>query len=137
MGQLSQIKVTAPIRTHQKEDHISKKPSKRLKNEENMKNAKKDKKKRKMNQKNPRKTAKRHKTNNEKKTLKCPHCGYSTNDSTILRYHIRTHTDERPFQYIKRNIRAHTGEKPYECRDCKRRFRERSILNLHIKSMHK
>ncbi|XP_063609186.1 zinc finger protein 782-like, partial [Penaeus indicus] len=64
------------------------------------------------------------------KIHQCPSCPYSTNITTNLKKHIRTHTGERPFpcpycpfraiqeENLKVHIRTHTGEKPYACPHC-------------------
>ena len=46
----------------------------------------------------------------------CPHCTYSSNTAQHLRYHIRTHT----------------GEKPYFCEKCRRYFSRSSHYNRHL-----
>ena len=50
----------------------------------------------------------------------CPHCPYSTRQSSHLKVHIRTHT----------------GEKPYLCKMCGQSFADSSSRNRHMHSMH-
>eukprot|EP01083_Nonionella_stella_P064901 169620_1 len=74
-----------------------------------------------------------------------PDCGYKTSNQAHLRKHIRTHTDERPFQCeicqkafkqksnLKTHVRIHTGQRPFECRVCRKTFTQRSSLVQHEK----
>ena len=49
----------------------------------------------------------------------CPHCPYSTRQSSHLKGHIRTHT----------------GEKPYLCKMCGQSFADSSSRNRHMHSV--
>ena len=82
--------------------------------------------------------------------LQCNQCGYKSNNSEALKYHIRIHTNERPFEceycgkrsrlkshnqiHIKRK---HTGQgKPYKCVRCGRAFSSPLNLNNHMSREH-
>eukprot|EP00483_Globobulimina_turgida_P007544 UN07558 len=72
-------------------------------------------------------------------------CNYKTSNQAHLRKHIRTHTDERPFQCtvckksfkqksnLKTHVRIHTGQRPFECMECHKTFTQRSSLVQHEK----
>ena len=82
--------------------------------------------------------------------LQCTICGYTSNMSTALNQHIRTHTNEKPFEchycgmrsrtkshnrlHIKRR---HTGEgKPYKCMRCGRYLSSQENLSKHQRRKH-
>ncbi|XP_037796487.1 zinc finger protein 77-like [Penaeus monodon] len=62
-----------------------------------------------------------------RKLHQCSFCDYSTNYSTGLKRHLRTHTGEKPFECsvclqrfsqkgtLQAHITIHTGEKPFNC----------------------
>ena len=54
------------------------------------------------------------------KAHQCPHCPYSTKRVQHLRYHIRTHT----------------GDKPYSCKKCGQRFSRSSHCSRHMRRKH-
>ncbi|XP_043228123.1 histone-lysine N-methyltransferase PRDM9-like isoform X2 [Amphibalanus amphitrite] len=78
--------------------------------------------------------------------LKCEWCQYSTDHSSHIKYHRRTHTGERPHgcstctaRFTERSnlstyMRTHTGERPYGCSICTARFSLRSHLTTHMRT---
>ncbi|XP_069170259.1 zinc finger and BTB domain-containing protein 17 isoform X5 [Procambarus clarkii] len=84
----------------------------------------------------------------EGKKYLCPYCKYTTDVSTCLMRHIRTHTGEKPFHCpycpvrttrkatLESHIQCHTGEKPLACVFCSYVSRQKSNMNRHMKRHH-
>lgn len=49
--------------------------------------------------------------------FKCDHCDYRVRKMSMLKAHIRTHTNERPFK----------------CEQCPKAFRRLYVLKIHMK----
>merc|ERR1712228_276500 len=141
---LNKYNATFQINAQQEERNISKRRSKRLKNKM-PKNEKqrRNKNQRKRMQANPRKTS-----NKRGKKHKCPHCEYSSNDSSNFGRHMRTHTGEKPFvcsygnckkrfsvkASLKDHINAHLGIKNHKCSYCGKAFVQKGNLKTHIRT---
>lgn len=78
------------------------------------------------------------------KVHQCRYCAYTTNFTTNLINHMRTHTGEKPFQCphcpyranqrtnLTMHMRTHTGEKPYACSHCPYRSSRKDALRSHL-----
>jgi len=76
----------------------------------------------------------------------CPFCEKQFRDSSKLKYHINTHTNERPFicevcqhsfnhpRHLRRHILLHK-EKTLVCHHCPKTFSDQSLLDLHLKGV--
>jgi len=79
---------------------------------------------------------------------KCPHCEKQFNDSAKLRYHVYTHTGEKPFvcgvcqqcfnhpSHFKRHMNQHK-EKILACHHCPKMFSDKKLLQIHLKDIDK
>eukprot|EP00092_Neocalanus_flemingeri_P017605 GFUD01019047.1.p1 GENE.GFUD01019047.1~~GFUD01019047.1.p1 ORF type:complete len:399 (+),score=82.24 GFUD01019047.1:185-1381(+) len=78
------------------------------------------------------------------KNKKCPYCEKLFRDSAKLKYHIYTHTKEKPFtcdvcqqsfnhpSHFKRHMSQHQ-EKNIACHHCPKMFSDQKLLNVHLK----
>uniref|UniRef100_A0A3B4H672 C2H2-type domain-containing protein n=1 Tax=Pundamilia nyererei TaxID=303518 RepID=A0A3B4H672_9CICH len=76
-----------------------------------------------------------------KRESKCPHCDTVFLQLTALKYHLRTHTEERPYQctccietFEEREDleHSHEGEQPQTCSVCGRTFLNKNKLEKHL-----
>nr|XP_042898984.1 histone-lysine N-methyltransferase PRDM9-like [Parasteatoda tepidariorum] len=77
---------------------------------------------------------------------RCPHCVYSTNNTSNLRHHLTTHTGVRrhgcPHCHktftekgsLKTHLRIHSGERPFSCGVCGSDFIQKGHLERHERS---
>ncbi|CAL1277173.1 unnamed protein product [Larinioides sclopetarius] len=81
-----------------------------------------------------------------RKRVRCVICHKGFNSRSNLRSHMRTHTQQKPFECdvcrrrfsqsstLRNHTRLHTGEKPYKCSTCKSSYSQLAGLRAHQKS---
>ena len=69
----------------------------------------------------------------------CPICGIQSKRKSVLIFHLRTHSREKPFECdlcgkifpfsssLTTHMRIHTGEQPFKCEVCSKRFNQNAI----------
>ncbi|XP_060076917.1 zinc finger protein 184-like, partial [Ylistrum balloti] len=74
----------------------------------------------------------------------CNQCGKGFHEKGHLKYHTRTHSDQKQFTCdicnrgfhfsfnLTKHRRTHTGEKPYLCNFCGKKFSHKNSLNRHV-----
>ncbi|KAL2733283.1 zinc finger protein 493-like isoform X1 [Vespula maculifrons] len=71
-------------------------------------------------------------------TLECSYCKQKFSFPSVLKRHMRSHTNERPYvckicnKSFKQLASAHMNERPYACTICGKRFKQISHLNGHV-----
>ncbi|CAL4077319.1 unnamed protein product, partial [Meganyctiphanes norvegica] len=85
----------------------------------------------------------RHRIQFHQEALQCPHCDSQFTIIASYRYHIRTHTGEKPFVCsecgkgfiqklgLENHKRTHTGERPFMCGYCEKSFITLNELKRH------
>ena len=80
-------------------------------------------------------------------TFKCALCNKGYKNECDLKSHMKDHTDkrkkyicnycskawDRPSDLVK-HIRIHTGDKPFQCKDCDKRFADKSLFLKHSRT---
>ena len=84
-------------------------------------------------------------TDDTGETFKCKICAYACPTPSMLKVHIRKHTEETPFQCnncsvtfsqlgnLKAHMKTHTGEKPFQCNTCQAKFAQLGNLKTHMR----
>jgi hypothetical protein len=87
--------------------------------------------------------------NNTKTLHRCPDCNYVTSHNTHLKYHLRIHSNDRPFHCnlcdlkftvkstLTRHIKdVHLKEKKFQCELCEFSCSRKGDLDAHIRGAH-
>ncbi|XP_034092720.1 zinc finger protein 568-like [Gymnodraco acuticeps] len=79
------------------------------------------------------------------KNFKCEICGNDFKYMSLLRRHMTTHTDEKPYSCqtcgrdfresssLKQHMQVHTGEKKYTCKTCGKKFKLNCNFKRHVR----
>ena len=72
------------------------------------------------------------------KPYQCEYCDTICSNKSDLKCHIRTHTDEKPYQcseqsfsqnsHLESHMKTHTREKPYQCSGFEKKSQKTVIL---------
>ena len=81
----------------------------------------------------------------KEKMFKCQFCPYESVMKNVVTIHERTHTGEKPYKcdlcdkrfitqhHVRSHMLTHSNLKPYRCEICSHSFRQKQVLQVHLK----